>query len=125
MVRIMKLLRQKRDDDCGIACVAMLAGVTYERAKSKIFGDRDIELTQAPMLRDALRELGRKPARGVVPLRGRDYRTLEHPALLKVNPRKGGMEWHWVVWTGSRILDPKNPPYTLSWLRPVGYLRVD
>lgn len=121
----MRLILQKHENDCGIACVAMLAEVPYRRALSEIFPDGEIELTQAPTLRDALIRFSRRPGRAVVPLRGRDYRTLAHPALLKVNPRLQGFEWHWVVWTGSKVLDPKNPPYALSRLRPVGYLRVD
>jgi ABC-type bacteriocin/lantibiotic exporter with double-glycine peptidase domain len=121
----MKLVKQRGEDDCGVACVAMLAAVPYHRAKRAIFGDGEIELTHASELKDALRLLGRCTGRGLVLLRSRNFRTLTHPALLKVNPRKQGLEWHWVVWTGKKLLDPKRPPYPVWALRPVAYLRVD
>jgi hypothetical protein len=119
---IVRLIRQRQKKDCGVACVAMLAGVSYSVAKKAMFGDGAAGLTEASDLRAALADLGRSPGR-LVPLRRRDYRKLNGPALLKTNVRANG-EWHWLVWSGKKILDPKKPPYQLSRLRPISYLRV-
>jgi hypothetical protein len=102
----------------------MLTGKPYHVAKKAIFGNEIAGLTHLAGLKTAMAELGRSPAKRMIPLRGRDYRALTNQALLKVNPRSNG-EWHWVVWSGNRLLDPKVPPYQLSRLRPVSYLSVE
>ena len=35
----MKLIKQKRNDDCVLCCVAMVAGVSYKKAR-KAFDDK-------------------------------------------------------------------------------------
>lgn len=119
----MRLIRQRNEKDCGVACVAMLAGVSYPNAKKMIFGTETAGLVGASDVRSALEAFGHVPGRSLTPLRGRDYRTLPGPAILKVNPRANG-EWHWIVWNGKRVLDPKKKPYLLSNLRPVAYMTV-
>jgi hypothetical protein len=44
------------------------------------------------------------------PLNGRKP-SRPKPGIVAVNPRQGGYYWHWVVWDGTRIIDPKRDPY--------------
>ena len=118
----MKRIVQRNSSDCEVACVAMLAGVTYEIAAATIFGTQRPSYTTATELREALLTLGRRPAKRFIAFNGRPHTSLCEPALLKVNPRMGDDGWHWVVWSGTSILDPKHPPYVR--LRPVSYLTV-
>ncbi|MGO9005103.1 MAG: hypothetical protein ACLQB4_04975 [Beijerinckiaceae bacterium] len=112
--------------DCGIACVAMLAGVRYSKAL-EAFDDKSSAAKNgnfAPALRDALIRLGRRPSRRLVKFRG--YSVLEYDAILKVNLYNNGAEWHWVAWDAKRkrILDPWEPPYIKRY-RPVAVLPVE
>ena len=63
-------------------------------------------------LRKALAVYGLERAHHLVPFRSTKYEDLEDNAILKVNPRRGGAEWHWVVWDAKRrrLLDPRDPP---------------
>jgi hypothetical protein len=38
--KVMRLVRQKKKTDCGIACLAMLAGISYAQAKRALFGEK-------------------------------------------------------------------------------------
>ena len=75
-------------------------------------------------LRRALAAHGLEPARHSVPFRSTSYEDLKDNAILKVNPRRGGAEWHWIVWDANRqrLLDPRDPPYKR--IRACSYLRV-
>ena len=75
-------------------------------------------------LRKALAVYGLELAHHLVPFRSTKYEDLEDNAILKVNPRRGGAEWHWVVWdaTRRRLLDPRDPPYRR--ISACSYLRV-
>ena len=109
----MRLIKQKDESGCGIAAVAMLAGVSYEVAKDLIFPDRTTRkrsfVTDTGVLRDALRGLGVPVADGCI--RVKDKAQLKQDALLKVNRQKSG-GFHWCVWDSKRrrILDPGVPP---------------
>ena len=67
---------------------------------------------------------GLELAHHLVPFRSTKYEDLEDNAILKVNPRRGGAEWHWVVWDAKRrrLLDPRDPPYKR--ISACSYLRV-
>jgi hypothetical protein len=102
---------QKDEDGCGVACVAMLAGISYSQARSIMFGSEPVGLTSTSGLIDALVRLGRRPFnKRLSPLRGRNYRELKSDALLKVI-RPGKWWFHWIVWDAKRErhLDPKQP----------------
>ena len=117
----MRLVKQRHASDCGVACVAMLADVSWEEANLTIFGrvkERGF-YTQTADLRDALRRLG-----VILEIRMkvcRAPRRLRRDALLKTNTRKGGY-WHWAVWDAERqeILDP----YGYKAIRPVSCIPV-
>jgi hypothetical protein len=86
----MRHILQKGDMDCGIACVAMLAGVGYFEAL-EAFNDKESAVEKgnlAPALRDALINLWHQPAKRVTKFRG--YDVLENDAILKVNPYNKG-----------------------------------
>jgi hypothetical protein len=120
----MRHILQKGDMDCGIACVAMLAGVGYFEAL-EAFNDKESAVEKgnlAPTLRDALIKLGHQPAKRLTKFRG--YDVLENDAILKVNPYTKGADWHWVVWDAerTRILDPRRPRPYVKHYRPVAVL---
>ena len=110
--------------DCGLACVAMLAGVGYFEAL-EAFNDKESAVEKgnlAPALRDALIKLGHQPAKRLTKFRG--YDVLENGAILKVNPYNKGADWHWVAWNAerTRILDPWRPRPYVKHYRPVAVL---
>ena len=103
---------QKHDDGCGIACVAMLAGVSYDAACLTIFGDYQGDATSLDDLRWALMSYGFRVPRRMIPFWEHQHTQLKQHALLALDPGPDGM-WHWAVWdaTHRRILDPlKRPP---------------
>ena len=89
-----------------------------------MFPDGVVPHTNTGDLKLALAACGLEPARHLVPFRSTKYQDLEDNAILKVNPRRAGAEWHWVVWDAERrrLLDPRDPPD--KWIRACSYLRV-
>ena len=122
--RPMKRIAQQDPHGAGVACVAMLAGRSYGAVAKEMFPDGAVSGTDADELRKALVACGLEPARHLVPFRSKKYRDLEDNAILKANSRRGGAEWHWVVWDAERrrLLDPRDPPYKR--IRACAYLRV-
>ena len=106
----MRLVRQQDTTGCGIASVAMIAGISYAQAKRVLFPDvtggrRNYSLN-AYQLRDGLRSLGFQVSNNFVRV-PRDIRNLKFTAILKANEQQDG-GWHSVVWNPMRqlILDP-------------------
>lgn len=120
----MKLRHQLTPYGCGVACVAMIAGVGYWTACAAIFGTEppDRHSTHAADLRRGLKRLGIALADRLRPLGDRPLSDLEASAIVKVNPRRDG--WHWVVWDTERrrLLDPRQPTYQRY--RVVSFLQV-
>src|SRR6266481_121911 len=115
----MKHIIQEDDNGCGVACVAMLADVSYGTARKAMFGLGDVRETSTADLRKALLAFSLKPADRLVPLRTRHYSSLREPAILKANLRKRNY-WHWVVWNPNQgILDPDKPCNRYKRLRPI------
>lgn len=104
----MKLVKQRWKSDCGIACAAMLAGVSYEEASDAAapLGKRRGKTSETTMYL-ILRNLGLKAKLPMVS--GAANGT---NALLKCNRterRVAGVKgWHWCVWFAAeqKILDP-------------------
>jgi ABC-type bacteriocin/lantibiotic exporter with double-glycine peptidase domain len=104
----MELIRQRHKNDCGIACAAMLAGVSYEEASDAAapYGKRRGRTAETTMYL-ILRNLGLKVRLPMIagPANGSN-------ALLKCNcstRRIAGVKrWHWCVWSAAeqKILDP-------------------
>lgn len=99
--------RQYENGDCGVACVAMITGKSYEEVESA-FHENELVIdgqyyTLHKDLIAVLKSFGYETAR-------RKFSTwdaVEFPAIVKINVRSGNY-WHWVVMAGERrILDPK------------------
>ncbi len=99
--RTVELIRQRHKSDCGIACAAMLAGVSYEEASDAAapLGKRRGRTAETTMYL-ILRNLGLKGTLPMIP--GCANGT---NALLKCNRaerrRAGVKTWHWCVWSAA------------------------
>lgn len=90
--------------DCGVACVAMLAGRSYQQA-FEVFGFAENQsefYTRHHHLISALEKLGCAAKRK----RFRSWRVIRGRAIVAVNHTQDGY-WHWVAFDGEAILDPK------------------
>ena len=101
----MKRVQQRsiKHADCGVACVAMLAGCSYRRA-FEAFGfaeDQSVFFTRHHHLIDALEKLGCAVKRK----RFFSWREMSGRAIVAVNRSQDGY-WHWVVFDGEAIFDP-------------------
>ena len=111
---MMKTVRQKDEIGCGIACVAMLSGVTYDEARKTLFPKGAVKRTSSGKLFDALRKFGRKPvAKRMISLKHVD---LDHFADDCLVGAFLGSDRHWVVWDAAakRIRDPYKGDYQLK-----------
>lgn len=108
----MKLVKQMYNCDCGVACVAMLAGVDYNRAMetvAKAFEaarDRryraDQSGTTTSDIKLALNMLGKNViSQGVV----KSWLEIPANSLVSVKHPRRNLT-HWVVWTGKRVYCP-------------------
>ena len=107
-----KIKRVEQEDDagCGIACVAMITGKTYQQAE-RFFRERVfLPIDRKPhtrhyQLRRALRKLGITTEKRLF----RKWRSIENLSIVPIN-RRLDTGWHWVVFVpnGARpyILDP-------------------
>lgn len=102
----MKRIQQKSMEhaDCGVACVAMLAGCSYQQAFDAFgFAKNQGEFyTRHHHLISALEKLGCAVKRK----RFSSWRGIKGAAIVAVNHKKDGC-WHWVAFDGKAILDPK------------------
>lgn len=113
----MRLVLQRHSCDCGVACVAMICGVSYERALAA-FPDA-IQRRMVPgrktgtstvELSDACERLGVRLGRRARPLRKRDLASLSGPMILvvRLGSQPSSHNWHWVAYDGDRkrLFDP-------------------
>lgn len=100
-----RLVPQRYSTDCGVACVAMIAGVSYQEAFDAIgfTAERKQFYTTHTCVTNALRRLGISVKRR----KFRSWQEISGPAIVPVNHRSSGQFFHWVVFDGRRILDPK------------------
>ena len=102
----MRRVCQSGGEGCGIAWVAMLAGITYAAAKRRVphWEERG---TYSHELRKQLEyyEIQTEPRK---PIRRLNYKSFGFNAVLRV---KLGGEWHWAVWDADRgkLLNPYKP----------------
>lgn len=97
-------VRQRYRSDCGVACVAMVAGVPYQLAFSELgFSEKDSRFyTRHGQLAKALENLGCLVQRR----RFRSWEDISGWAILPVNHRCSRQHFHWVVYDGNTVLDP-------------------
>src|SRR3546814_3737679 len=91
--------------DCGLACVAMVAGVPYERALEafrSLDGQKTTKnfYTNHKQVEAMLKYLGHKSER----IRFQSWHSISQNAIVKVNAKKSG-SWHWVVYDSGRQFD--------------------
>lgn len=98
---VTRLIRQRQTTDCGVACLAMTAGVSYERAL-EVFLQHGLDHRRktAPLLSNfadlekAARSLGLRIRRQ----RWTGWCRFSGVGVLKVKPYgTGGRKWHWVA----------------------------
>ena len=91
--------------DCGVACVAMLAGCSYEQAFTALGfeGHQRQFYTRHRHLMRALEVLGCVVQRKKFVT----WYQISGPAIVAVNHTRRGKYWHWVVWADYTILDPR------------------
>ncbi len=111
----MKIVRQMYKTDCGVACVAMLADVSYNHAlqivawayrqiSSKRYrADKGGTATRVMAL--ALMALGCDIPPGPV-VKAKRFQEIPPCSLVNVGRPRSGKGTHWVVWTGSRVYCP-------------------
>jgi hypothetical protein len=100
----MRRVSQLDKDGCGIACVAMIAGVSYREAQNRMFPDGKVTTTMPDAIRKAMKLYKiacTKTQRG-------NYRRLGQNAILRTRRRADG-DWHWLVWDACRkdFIDPE------------------
>lgn len=107
----MRRIEQEHENGCGVACVAMLAGVTYRHACIRMFPDgRGGRCSGDQIIRMTLKKhydirLGKRRR-----LKDETFNDLQQDGLLEgVCHWRGSSRWgHWVVWDAKKkaILDP-------------------
>jgi ABC-type bacteriocin/lantibiotic exporter with double-glycine peptidase domain len=114
----MKPVVQLERTGCGIAAVAMLAGVSYQQAQRTanqlgIFAADRRLWSETAHVRRLLREYRLRPASTEQPFRS--WKSLPDLALLAIKWHReyGRPFWHWVVFVrdagGERVMDSKRP----------------
>lgn len=100
-----RFVPQRRSTDCGVACIAMIAGVSYQEAFDAIGFPAECEefYTTHTRLTNALRRLGVSVSRR----KFRSWVDIPGPAIVAVNHRSNRQLFHWVTFDGRQILDPK------------------
>lgn len=104
----MKLVKQKTPTDCGVACLAMLAGISWTEARNALFPDqrkRDFGIKSTEIMRTKLKEFGIVTSERFVHCKYPERLPMD--AILQCN-RQPNRDTHWVVWDAHRnkILDP-------------------
>ena len=109
-VMAMRLIRQPDENTCGVATVAMVAGVPFSAARKSIGWDEgEHDFTSLGMMLDALR--GYSIVCGSRLRRGRNgLAAITGNAVISFDPVKGAAfeDTHWAVWDAKRgrLLDP-------------------
>lgn len=122
----MKTVRQKDENDCGVACVAMLTGAPYAEVSDALYPTGRVRKLKTAELCAALTAFGRKPAKNRrQPFGRKQLKDLTADALVFVTLYDNGTEnRHWIVWD-FEAQKPRDPyrgkcPYDLR-----GYILVE
>lgn len=115
----MERIKQRGEEDCGVACVAMLiqryagcpAASSYDAARAVLFGAREVGLTKTKDIKRALAAFGIQAGRSRQSFTAgsKNDLGLEFDAIVGTKPRKDE-SWHWMVWDAQRqvLIDPMN-----------------
>ena len=82
---LMRIIRQRGETDCGVACLAMLVGVPWAEARNILFDPRRKKsfYTDTDIMRAALRHFGVITSKRLVKCKKPE--RLKRDALLKTN----------------------------------------
>lgn len=121
----MKTIKQQDEYDCGVAAVAMLAGVTYEEARTIVYPTGRSRLTKTKDLHAALSRLGREPqSKRRIGFGSKTLTDLDGDALVFVKMGKNGKgNGHWIVWDNA-ARKARDPAKTSTKYKIRGYLPV-
>ena len=104
----LKFISQKnRNSGCGVACVAMLAGVSYSKAEKALFPDNSIRgrYTQYSDIQRGLLCFGVRFDNVIS--RERSWPKIRGISVVKCGVTQDG-NWHWLIYDGAEgiIYDP-------------------
>ena len=119
----MRRVAQLDENGCGMACVAMLAGVSYRAACAIMSPRKRGTYTSHAQLRRALKHYGIRLGERVS-LSGKQFNELEVDGILSARIFWKGDDWsHWIVWEAKRqaLLDPYDGLISLRQTRLVGF----
>ena len=104
-----RFVPQRHSTDCGVACVAMIAGVSYQEAFDafRFSPDQRQFYTTHTCLTKALGRLGIS----VLRKKFRSWQAIPGLAIVAVNHRCNRQLFHWVMFDGRQILDPMQNKY--------------
>ena len=109
----LKRVVQKDATGCGLACIAMVAGVSYTQAKkaavkSRVVDENQPYYTNSGQLARILEELGGSAEKG---RRLSHWSSLTSLCIVGIGYKEAEDTWHWVVFvpdrTGGHVLDPR------------------
>lgn len=105
----MKYVKQDDGPTCGVACYAMITGLTFKKALKKIkkrmnkHGLKTSDMVKA-LLAAKYKIVGSKRLR---PVGKKSWNDLPSLSLVKIRPNGCPMHhFHWVIWNGKKIYDP-------------------
>lgn len=102
-VQPMKLVAQRKQFDCGIACLATYFHLPYEDAYALAIAHIGVKVRRGMCLYE-LRTLAKKIGRPMTTVHHKKVDLDEDSGILGVNWTKGG--GHWVVLRKGTIVDP-------------------
>ena len=107
---MIRRVQQEDENGCGIACVAMVTGKTYQQAKMFFLERVFLPTERKPHTRHYQLRRALRIERIATEKRAfRNWRSIESLSIVPINRRQDG-GWHWVVFVpnGGRayILDP-------------------
>jgi len=128
---------QEDKTGCGLACIAMLAGVCYKEAKKAAldnlkFRTKDEFYTGTGQLKELAAHFNIE-IEGKRRRKFRNWSELPDVAIVSINPKENNKYWHWVVFQrkdGAEVVfDPKKSIKTdrrtdFDRMKPFGYLPV-
>ena len=111
----MRRILQQHRTGCGIACIAMISGTTYEKVMSvaaKILNWSESQrtfYTRSSQLQSLLLEMNISAQKG---RSIRKWASMPDTAIVGINHNKKNNTWHWVVFRREAgreyVLDPKS-----------------
>jgi ABC-type bacteriocin/lantibiotic exporter with double-glycine peptidase domain len=122
----MKRVYQRTMTDCGIACVAMVANVSYKKARAAFKGRRPNKRhgTTTLDLHNALKNLGFKSNKRLSPFKHKEPSDFNTKLIIKESYTKYAKDWHWVVWNPYKKVIWSPTKNIEVWGRLTSYIKI-